>query len=111
MHVAFKGKSNATCSRSVGARRHYITSAVQIVFSIVCALLAVLVYLLDAQTNSVLRLLHVPIATWLVIAASIFPTIRTCGYFVEAVVRCMEFVFSKVENIHYILMGTSRGLR
>jgi hypothetical protein len=65
----------------------------------------------DARRHSVMRLFTVPVATWLVILACVCPTVRVCGFGVDALVRGLELVFSKVENIHYVLIGTSRGLR
>jgi hypothetical protein len=78
---------------------------------VVCILLASSVYLLDIHTGNIWRIFTVPLVTWLIIAASIFPAIRICGYLVDIVMRVMELAFSRVENIHYVLIGTSRGLR
>jgi hypothetical protein len=80
-------------------------------FTLACALSAAIMFMEDSRRHSVLRLFTVPVATWLVILACVCPTVRICGIGVDALVRGLELVLSKVENIHYVLIGTSRGLR
>lgn len=104
-----RGRACHTCYGSACSADFH--QAVQITFTVICTLLAAAVYFLDVHTGNISRIFAVPVVTWLIIAASIFPTVRFCGYFVDVVMRVMELAFSRVENIHYVLIGTSRGLR
>lgn len=89
----------------------------QIVFTVACALAALVVWWLDEEVrearpeHDAIRIFRAPLATWLVIAACIFPTVRVCGYLVDFIVRGLELVFYRMENIHWVLIGTSRALR
>ena len=98
---------------------HVLVAFVQILFTSAAAMAAGLVYLIDVQLQAhnvhdrdrILKLFRVPYATWMIILACVFPTIRVCGYLVDFLVRGIELLFARVDNVHYVLIGTSRGLR
>lgn len=81
----------------------------QTCFTLLCLLLAVIAWYLDSAT--VHRFASVRATTWCLISASIFPTARLCSLLVDASIRLLELIFSGFDNIHYILIGTSSGLR
>jgi hypothetical protein len=88
-----------------------ISAHVQIIFTVLCALAAAGMCALDARTHVVRRFATVPLSTWLIIAACVLPTARVCDKCVDVLVRALELLLWRFEHIHYVLMGTSRGLR
>jgi hypothetical protein len=89
--------------------------SMQILFSAAATLAAVGVAYSDSKraSHQYALLLGVPLLSWIILAALVFPTIRLAEWLIEALVKGLEMIATsaKLENVHYTLIGLSDALR
>lgn len=87
----------------------------QIIFTILATIAAVLVDYEDAETAESIfaTFLGVPLLSWLILAALLCPVIRLGDWVVDITVRIVELVATaaKLDNVHYTLIGMSTALK
>jgi heme/copper-type cytochrome/quinol oxidase subunit 1 len=85
---------------------------VQIIFTLVCAAFALVVWALDTRDGHFqVQLWNVPLFSWLLVLTAIFPLLAVSKLAVDALMKLLEVALSMFEHVHYILMGLSHPLR
>lgn len=88
---------------------------IQISFSVLAALAAAIVFYEDSRTSKQIfrTFLGVPLSSWLVLAALLFPVIRLGDWVIDITVRIVELVATaaNLDNVHYALIGMSTALK
>jgi heme/copper-type cytochrome/quinol oxidase subunit 1 len=72
---------------------------------------AVIVWKLDSRDRKLIYFEHVPLFSWLLVAAVIFPLLALSTLAVDIFVLLLELSLSMFDNVHYVLMGLSKALR
>lgn len=90
-------------------------TCVQILFTTLATIAAILVAYEDAETPKTIfaTFLGVPLISWLILAALLFPVIRLGDWVVDFTVRIVELIATaaKLDNVHYALIGMSTALK
>lgn len=87
----------------------------QIAFTVLAALTALFVGYQDSLSDKQIfrTFLGVPMLSWLILAALLFPVISLGDWVVDMTVRIVELVATaaQLDNVHYALMGMSTALK
>jgi hypothetical protein len=85
------------------------------VFTSLIVLAAISVAWRDKRSgpNEHSMLFGVPLLSWLILASLFAPVIRLGGWVVDGLVKLLEWIAtsSKLENVHYTLIGLSNALK
>lgn len=85
---------------------------VQVIFTLVCSAAALVVWKVDGRDGRFSLKFHVPLFSWLLVAAVICPLLALCKFAVDLFMMLLEMAsLTLFENVHYVLMGLSRSLR
>jgi hypothetical protein len=85
----------------------------QIIFTLCCAVAATVVAVHDRLSGHFQVWLGVPMVSWFILAALIFPIIFVATFGMSMLVKLLEAIVAKLElhDVHYVLMGLNSALR
>lgn len=84
----------------------------KVTFSVLSAIIAVIVWRFDKRDGHVTEAGGIPLFTWCLLAAAFFPVVMAASLLVTGFVFLLELALTTVfENANYVLMGLRTGLQ